>query len=149
MTVEPPGAAPPLLPEIPAETDASAEEAQAPPDPDHFKCYKVRLSAGSPFAPVEDLPIADQFGTLTVDLKKPTRLCSPANKDGEDPAAPGHALHLLCYKARRSPGTAGFAQRSDLFIANQFQASSQVDALRLIPPVLEDVFIALSESNHE
>jgi hypothetical protein len=28
-------------------------------------------------------------------------------------------------------------------------AGGQVDELRLIPPVLEDVFIALSESDHE
>jgi cysteine-rich repeat protein len=102
-----------------------------PPDPDHFKCYRAKLSSGSAVAPVDGLSIEDQFGTLTVDLKKPTRLCSPANKNGEDPDAPTHPEHLLCYKARRAPGTDGFVKQPNLFIANQLQASSQVNAVRL------------------
>ena len=31
----------------------------------------------------QGLEVADQFGTITVDIKKPLRLCVPANKNGE------------------------------------------------------------------
>ena len=44
----------------------------------------------------------DQFGTAMLDLLKPIRLCAPANKRNEDPTAPSHLFHLLCYKTKNS-----------------------------------------------
>jgi hypothetical protein len=44
--------------------------------------------------------IADQFEAVTLTLKKPQLLCAPTNKNGEDPTAPFHPDHLLCYKAK-------------------------------------------------
>src|SRR5262249_22826921 len=41
-------------------------------------------------------------GTVSVDLLKPIRLCAPANKRNEDPSAPQHLFHLLCYKTKNS-----------------------------------------------
>jgi len=46
--------------------------------------------------------VQDQFGTVMLDLLKPIRLCAPANKNGEDPTAPQHLFHLLCYKTKNS-----------------------------------------------
>src|SRR5262249_44735201 len=40
------------------------------------------------------------FGTVTLELLKPARLCAPANKRGEDMTAPEHPGHLLCYKTK-------------------------------------------------
>jgi hypothetical protein len=72
-----------------------------PPDTiDHFQCYKVKRSRGTPkFVPLT-VTVADQFENITLTLKKPKLLCAPANKNGEDPTAPFGPDHLLCYKAR-------------------------------------------------
>src|SRR5262249_18223335 len=45
----------------------------------------------------------DQFETKTVTLLKPIRLCAPANKKDEDPSAPDHPFHLLCYQTKSAP----------------------------------------------
>jgi hypothetical protein len=76
----------------------------APPytanDVDHFKCYKAAKAKGETFA-VQTVSLMDQFGgPLYYDLKKPTRLCAPANKENSDPEAPSHAGHLVCYHAK-------------------------------------------------
>src|SRR5262245_5091522 len=46
--------------------------------------------------------VQDQFGTVSLDLLKPIRLCAPANKRNEDLSAPQHLFHLLCYKTKNS-----------------------------------------------
>ena len=54
-----------------------------PPEPaspavDHFQCYKIRVSRNTPkFIAVAGVTIQDQFGTMTVEVKKPQRLCVP------------------------------------------------------------------------
>jgi cysteine-rich repeat protein len=89
----------------------------SPPSPDHFACYRVRPTAHAPrFTPVRGVPVDDRFGAHTLDVLKPLRLCTPVNKRGEDPAAPTHPGHLLCYRAKSSPHLA----RTELFINNQF-----------------------------
>src|SRR5262249_20981208 len=78
----------------------------APTNPavDHFQCYKVRPTHGAPkFQKILGVKVHDQFETTTVDLLKPIRLCAPANKNGEDPTAPQHPFHLLCYKTKTTP----------------------------------------------
>lgn len=68
---------------------------------DHFQCYKVRPASGvAKFVPPPPMVIADQFGTQTYTLTKPVKLCTPANPNGEDPTAPQHLAHLLCYQAK-------------------------------------------------
>jgi hypothetical protein len=37
-------------------------------------------------------------------LYKMTKLCTPVNKNGEDPTAPGHPGHLTCYQAKPPQG---------------------------------------------
>ena len=75
----------------------------ANPTVDHFQCYKAKRSKGSPkFQKVLGVTVQDQFGTATLDLLKPIRLCAPANKRNEDPSAPSHLFHLLCYKTKNS-----------------------------------------------
>jgi hypothetical protein len=63
---------------------------------DHFKCYKV---AAAKFR-TTGLAITTQFGPITLDIKKPLHLCAPASKNGENPSAPGHPDHLMCYQVR-------------------------------------------------
>lgn len=65
-----------------------------------------------------------------------------SDQDVEDVQAFGDRLHLRVGKDK--------AQDVLGRLTSEIQSEGgQVDALRLIPPVLEDVFIALSESNHE
>jgi hypothetical protein len=73
----------------------------APPPGDHFTCYKVRRSRGTPkFVPVT-VTVTDQLQSgVTETLTKPIRLCAPADKNGENPGAQNHPDHLLCYKTK-------------------------------------------------
>jgi len=41
--------------------------------------------------------LADQFGTRTVTVNAPKRICNPANVNNEDPSAPNDPGHLVAY----------------------------------------------------
>src|SRR5262249_13518579 len=50
---------------------------------------------------IQEATLTDQLGgPLIFLLTKPAHLCNPADKNGEDPGAPSHPLHLVCYKAK-------------------------------------------------
>ena len=79
----------------------TAKSLTGPPLPlqdplDHFKCYRV---SGARFRRA-GIAVNTQFGPITVDIKKPLHLCAPVNKNGEDPSAPQHPDHLMCYLVR-------------------------------------------------
>ena len=76
---------------------------------DHYKCYKT-LGARND---TRTVTLADQFGTEQVTVKRPFRLCNPANKNGE--GVIDSTSHLMCYKIRPHP----FVQRTVL-AQNQF-----------------------------
>jgi hypothetical protein len=70
---------------------------------DHYKCYRAR----GPGAPAPTTPIvADQFfpAGQRLRVRRPARLCTPVDKDGEDTSAPDHPGHLVCYRARLPVG---------------------------------------------
>jgi len=74
---------------------------------DHFACYKAKVAKakkGEPPFPVftkTSVTLADQFGgPLVYDLKKPTRVCLPADKNDERPGAEAHPDRLVCYAAK-------------------------------------------------
>ncbi|MEO7436334.1 MAG: hypothetical protein ABI080_12710, partial [Candidatus Binatia bacterium] len=69
------------------------------PTLDHFKCYKVALVKTR----VPGVKVDDQFGTVTVDVKKPLHLCVAVDKSGEGIPAPGQAT--MCYLVRTTSGT--------------------------------------------
>jgi hypothetical protein len=72
-----------------------------PPDTiDHYQCFKVKRSRGTPKFVPQTITVVDQFESLTLTLRKPKLLCAPANKNGEDPTAPFHPDHLLCYQTK-------------------------------------------------
>jgi hypothetical protein len=96
------------------------------PPLDHFQCYRVKGSRGTPRFLRRTVSVANQFESTTLTVVKPRRLCAPASKNGEDPTAPGHPDHLLCYKTRgtRFEGAAHtitdqFGTRSVLVIRRQ------------------------------
>jgi len=95
------------------------------PPLDHFQCYKVKRSKGAPKFAKLTASISNQFETLTVTVVKPIRLCAPANKNNEDPTAPTHREHLLCYKTTGTP----FGQSTHT-ISNQFGQNAAVTVIK-------------------
>jgi len=65
---------------------------------DRLNCYKVGDSKNPAFVPRPGVAVADQFGTQTVDVKKPYLLCAPADVDGSGIGDP--ATHVCCYKLK-------------------------------------------------
>jgi hypothetical protein len=90
---------------------------EQPPPPiepaiDHFKCYRV----GRGRERQRGIKVVDQFGQLTIDVKKPIRLCVPASKNDEgilDPLG-----YLMCYRVRSRPPRPLFS--GPFFTADQF-----------------------------
>jgi len=86
----------------------------APPlganDVDHYKCYRAKIAVAPvgapPFPQFERRQVTadDQFGTRIFDVRRPTRICNPADKNGEDPTAPTHPGHLVCYQVKLARG---------------------------------------------
>lgn len=106
----------------------TAKSLTGPVDPpglnnvDHYKCYKVRGRKGAPkFKPILGVSVSDQFigqPPKLFDLKKPTRLCTPVDKNGEGIKNPG--THLLCYQAKPTKGQPRHQPVSSIFVNNQF-----------------------------
>lgn len=105
---------------------------------DHYKCYRARGQGA--FTPPVPPTVADQFftGGQLVRLRRPSKVCTPVDKDGEDPTAPGHDGHLVCYRLRL-PAGAPFAPTT-VSTNNQIRPEV-VDALKpveLCLPALKD-----------
>jgi len=91
----------------------------ADPAIDHFQCYKVKdLKLPTKFQPVV-VTLVDQFQSLQVKVTKPWRLCAPTSTNGEDPSAPSHANHLMCYRVKDLKLPA-FARVNSVFVNDQF-----------------------------
>ena len=66
---------------------------------DHFKCYKVEVTEGTPEFPEGiQVTVGDQFTDPpeVFEVEGPKRLCNPVDKNGEGIQNPDD--HLLCYK---------------------------------------------------
>jgi hypothetical protein len=64
----------------------------------HYTCYRARQSGF--VAPAAGVAVGDQFRNTTYQIRRPVKLCLPADKDGEDPSAPGDPAVLVCYRVR-------------------------------------------------
>jgi hypothetical protein len=82
---------------------------------DHFKCYKVAYAKMRAFG----ISVQDQFGAITVDIKKPTHVCVNADKNGE--GNPDLTQNLLCYKVVITPGTPAAQPPTQIFTVDQFK----------------------------
>jgi cysteine-rich repeat protein len=101
----------------------------SPPVPgvaNHFECYKVKISHGTPkFAKGVQASVVDQFEDRIYDVKKPRHLCVPVDKDGSGITHEGG--HLMCYKAKATtPHTKVTGQ---IHTANQF-GLGQLDTIK-------------------
>ncbi len=86
--------------------------------PDHFQCYKVKRSAGSPkFVKVTGVSVKTQFEDISIDVTKPLRLCTPVHKNGED--VNNESARLFCYRMKSVDGAP-----VSMFVNNQFGAQT-------------------------
>jgi hypothetical protein len=95
-----------------------------PPGIEHFKCYRVRGRE----TVTQHVTIQDEFtssGPITLDVKKPFRLCAPANKNNE--GILDLSTHLMCYRVRR---VSAFIETHKAFVNNQFNANDVFDTFR-------------------
>jgi len=90
----------------------------APFGVDHFKCYKVGRTQFRAFG----IKVDDQFGTSTVDIKRPTHVCVPADKNGE--GVPDPTQNLTCYKVGPTARTSQVNPPDLVFVNNQFGTES-------------------------
>jgi hypothetical protein len=81
----------------------------------HFQCYAVKGAKTR----ADDLNVVDQFGALTEDVKRPFRLCVPADKNGEGILHGDQALMCYVIRPARRPR---FTGRAPLFVHDQFGA---------------------------
>src|SRR5882757_9171980 len=72
---------------------------------DHFECYKAAPQKGAPKFVPTTVSVSDQFWSVNLTLTKISKLCAPVSKGGEDPTAPQHPGHLVCYQAKLPKGT--------------------------------------------
>jgi hypothetical protein len=102
-------------------------------DVTHLEEYQIKATRGTPrFAAVRNVQIRNRFGDYLLEVKKPTSLMVPTNKDLSDPVAapdPGDHMvdHFLCYRAShqkaRDDGTKlrRFSKGAQVLIEDQFQ----------------------------
>lgn len=126
-----------------------------PPNPatvDHFKCYKVKITKGTPkFQPILGVRGSDQFTPPKVfDLENVTRLCNPVDKHGEGIMDPTN--HLLCYKATPAKGQPKHLPVKGIHLSNQFGLET-VDTVReedlCVPSLKQDLPAALGGDSVE
>jgi len=109
-----------LVPSRKSLTTAADNAAALPVD--HFKCYKVELSAGSTFPTGLQVKLTDQFGRDRLfDVQRPTRLCTPVEKvhDGVVTAIQDPQTHLMCYAVKPAKGERKF-KGTGVWVVNQF-----------------------------
>jgi hypothetical protein len=88
------------------------------PEPlNHFVCHQTR-KVSVPL--LENVLLTDvEFGANMVAVKKITRLCAPASKNGEDPDAPLDEEHLAGYQIKRAKSFPKFERRREIAVMNQ------------------------------
>ncbi len=84
----------------------------APPQ-SHFLCYELRRTPPT----IGNVNVVDQFGTNTVKVAQMHELCTPTNKNNEDPTAPSRPGHLTGYDAT---STGNPANNKKIEFTNQF-----------------------------
>jgi cysteine-rich repeat protein len=84
----------------------------------HFKCYKIRGPKFSGSATFDDQFVTNQG----IDLRRPLRVCVPADKNGE--GIPNPNDYLMCFKVR--PQTPFRGPENPLFVHDQFGPDSFV-----------------------
>lgn len=99
-------------------------------DVDHYKCYKARITKRTPkyWPKGVQLRAADSLEDRAYDLKRPTRLCTVVEKNGEGIKHPER--RMICYQAKRAKGEPKHAPRIGIHTATQF-GSGRLDTRKV------------------
>jgi hypothetical protein len=111
-------------------TNKNDEDPAAPTDPNHLVAYEVR-DADTPYLPVQNVTVTNQFGTLRVDVKRLIRLLVPAAKSLTAPPGPlaNPAVdHFNCYRVETASGAPPFQPVQNVTVEDQF-GSTVVDVV--------------------
>jgi hypothetical protein len=99
----------------------------------HYKCYRVR-HARPRFQAIPGVSLVDQFEDKLTTVLRPRLLCTPANKNDEDPTAPDNQDHLMCYAIKDDPGQPRFVPISvrvqDQFVMQDLLPTRRTDCRR-------------------
>lgn len=94
---------------------------------DHYKCYKVRVTLGTPRFPERVfVDFTDQFTSPAKQLRvrRPRHLCTPVDKNGSGIKNP--TGHFMCYQVQGKPR---HVRRSNVHTADQF-GLEQLDTVK-------------------
>jgi len=89
---------------------------------DHYKCYKIRVTPGTPkFPKGVTVTVGDQFTSpaKVFAVRKAKHLCNPVSKNSETVKNPG--ARLLCYQAKPAAGQPKLTRVSGIQTNNQFR----------------------------
>ena len=89
----------------------------------NFQCYATKSQS----APPVGVTLVDRFGSSSVSMRRPERLCAPVDENGQSPDAPADPSHLVGYGLAQDRGQ--FRPRRSLRVANQF-GTVTLDAVR-------------------
>jgi hypothetical protein len=104
------------------------EDPTAPQDPEHLTGFPARGSTGK----VLNQIVVNQFGTVTLDLRRRSHLFVPTAKGVAAPPGPipnPVTDHFQCYRVRRSRGSASFTKIVGVTVEDQF-GTATMDLLR-------------------
>jgi hypothetical protein len=105
---------------------------------DSYVCYNVRYSG---FSSIDNVKVQDEFGTLNVQLDRPSKFCDPANVNGAGGGAENHTVHLQCYVTDLPTGV-NFQPPPNVWINDMFQARAvnvQAEVMELCAPATKQV----------
>ncbi|MBI3247750.1 MAG: hypothetical protein HYZ50_14700 [Deltaproteobacteria bacterium] len=96
---------------------------------DHFTCYTARMNReAEKFPRGLQASVVDQFAQPKLyDVKKPTRLCTPAAEDGQ--AIKDAGRHLMCYQVRPARKEPRHISVPGIFLNNHI-GPEQVDTVK-------------------
>jgi hypothetical protein len=96
--------------------DKNGENPDAPANGGHLEAYSIKQT--TPFEPIRDQVVVNQFGTSVIDLIRPDYLLVPTAKSETPPPPPFTEPldHFKCYKVR------GRFRASDVRVVDQFGA---------------------------
>jgi len=109
-----------LVPSAKSHTAQPAAPDAATHDVDHYRCYKVKVVKGAP-KPYkgQQIVLTDQFAAgRSFDIKKPSLLCNPVDKNGE--GIKDNARHVLCYAVKVTKKQPKHQKQQGLYVTNQF-----------------------------
>src|SRR5688572_3266873 len=111
-----------------APADKEDEDPTAPLDPEHLTGFPARGTTGN----VLNQTVTNQFGTLTLDLRRRSHLFVPTAKSlvSQPPPLVNPIIdHFQCYRVRRSRGSAPFSRIVGIKVDDQF-GTATMDLIR-------------------